>query len=69
LYRELEHILLEDYPAAFLNHRRVFYLLHDWYKNYKPFVFGYGFLKYHWVDVESRDEYPALLKTLEREGK
>jgi oligopeptide transport system substrate-binding protein len=69
LYRQLEHIVLDDYPAAFLNHRRVFYLLHDWYKNYKPCVFGYGFLKYHWVDMEQRDEYPALLKKLEREGK
>jgi ABC-type oligopeptide transport system substrate-binding subunit len=69
LYRQLEHVLLEDYPAAFLNHRSSFYLTHHWYKNYKPFVFGYGSLKYHRVDVQDRRQYSELLKQLKKEGK
>jgi ABC-type transport system substrate-binding protein len=69
LYRKLEHILLEDYPAAFMNHRSSFYLTHHWYKNYKPFVFGYGVLKYHRVDVQERQTYHELLKQLKKEGK
>lgn len=68
LYRQLEHIMLKDYPAAFLSHRMVFALNHHWYKNYKPVVFGYGFLKYHRVDMEEKKQYPQLIRQLEREG-
>lgn len=69
LYRKLEHIILEDYPAAFMTHRITFYLEHDWYKNYKPFVFGYGVLKYHRVDVEQREQYFDRNYSLKKEGK
>ena len=69
LYRKLERMALDDYPAAFLTHRKMFALNHHWYKNYKPVVFGYGFLKYHRVDMEQRRQYPELVRQLEREGK
>jgi ABC-type transport system substrate-binding protein len=69
LYRKLEHIVLDDYPAVFLTHRKMFALNHHWYKNYKPVVFGYGFLKYHRVDVDERKQYSQLVRQLEREGK
>jgi hypothetical protein len=60
---------LEDYPAVFLNHRVAYTLNHAWYKNYKPHVFSYGLSKYRRVDVEMRQQYPELLKKLEREGR
>lgn len=69
LYRKLERMALEDYPAVFLNHRVAYTLNHAWYKNYKPHVFSYGLSKYRRVDVEMRQQYPELLKKLEREGK
>jgi ABC-type transport system substrate-binding protein len=69
LYRKMERMVLDDYPAVFLNHRVAYTLNHVWYKNYKPNVFCYGVSKYRRVDVKQREEYPALLKKLEREGK
>lgn len=69
LYRKLERMILEDYPAAFLTHRMMFQVSHHWYKNYKPVVFGYGFLKYHRVDIEERRQYSEFVKQLEKEGK
>jgi hypothetical protein len=65
----MERMVLDDYPAVFLNHRVAYTLNHVWYKNYKPNVFCYGVSKYRRVDVKQREEYPALLKKLEREGK
>ncbi len=69
LYRKLERMVLDDYPAIFTNHRVAYTLNHGWYKNYKPHVFCYGLSKYRRVDVELREQYPALLKKLEKEGK
>lgn len=68
-YRKLEHMILKDYPAAFMTHRITFYLGHDWYKNYKPFVFGYGVLKYHRVDVEQRDRFFNTIHSSKKEDK
>ncbi|MGH2270198.1 ABC transporter substrate-binding protein [Anaerohalosphaeraceae bacterium U12dextr] len=68
LYRKLEHMILKDYPAAFMTHRITFYLGHDWYKNFKPFVFGYGVLKYHRVDVEQRDRFFNRIHSSKQEG-
>jgi len=68
-YRKLERMVLDDYPAALMTHRTIFALSHEWYKNYKPVVFGYGFLKYHRVDIQQRQAYHELLKQLKKEGK
>jgi ABC-type transport system substrate-binding protein len=54
LYRRMEIIVLEDCPAAFLNHRVGYVLHHDWYKNYKPHAFAYGLSKYRRVDMAKR---------------
>jgi oligopeptide transport system substrate-binding protein len=64
LYRKMELVVLEDCPAAFINHRVAYALRHDWYKNYKPNVFAYGVSKYRRVDLKKRAEYPQLLKTI-----
>lgn len=62
LYQKMELIVLEDCPAAFLNHRVNYVLLHDWYLNYKPHVFQYGLAKYRKIDMKKRAEYKELLK-------
>jgi len=62
LYRKMELIVLEDYPAVFMNHRVAYALHHDWYKNYKPHVFSYGLSKYRRVDLEKRNNYKKLLR-------
>jgi ABC-type transport system substrate-binding protein len=64
LYRKMELMVLEDCPAAFLNHRIAYALHHDWYKNYKPHVFGYGLGKYRRIDIKKRAAYEELLKTI-----
>jgi oligopeptide transport system substrate-binding protein len=64
LYRKMELIVLEDCPAAFLDHRVGNVLVHGWYQNYKPHIFGYGLSKYQKVDLKKRAEYPELLKTV-----
>lgn len=64
LYHEMEQIVLEDCPAAFLNHTVAYVLHHDWYKNYKPNVFTQGLSKYRRVDVKKRAEYKELLKKI-----
>jgi oligopeptide transport system substrate-binding protein len=64
LYRKMELLVLDDCPAAFLNHRVALVLLHDWYKNYKPHVFAYGVSKYRRIDLKKRAEYPELVKKL-----
>jgi len=61
LYQKMELIVLEDCPAAFLDHRVRYVLVHDWNKNYKPDIFGYGLSKYYKVDSIERAEYPELL--------
>ncbi|MBM4103581.1 MAG: hypothetical protein FJ263_05950 [Planctomycetes bacterium] len=69
IYRTLEHMAMDDYPAVFILHRVAYTLGHDWYKNFKPQLYSHGLCKYRRVDVKQREEYPALLKKLEREGK
>lgn len=64
LYRRAEKIIIEDCPAAFINHRVAYILYHDWVLNYKPHVFQYGLAKYRRVDMEKRNAYKKLLKTL-----
>jgi len=55
-------MILEDCPAAFINHRVAYVLHHSWYKNYKPHVFAYGLGKYRRIDMEKRAAYDELLK-------
>jgi ABC-type transport system substrate-binding protein len=62
LYRQMEIIVLEGCPAAFLNHRVGCVLHHDWYKNYKPHAFAYGLSKYRRIDMAKRALYKELLK-------
>lgn len=64
LYRKMELIVLEDCPAALINHRVSYVLHHDWYKNYKPHVFQYGLAKYRRIDVSKRAAYKELLKKI-----
>lgn len=65
LYRKMELMVLDDFPAAFTNHRVAYVLHHDWYLNYKPHVFQYGLAKYRRIDLAKRADYPALLKELQ----
>lgn len=64
LYRKMELIVMEDCPAAFLNHRVNYVLHHDWYLNYKPHVFQYGLAKYCRIDMKKRAAYKELLKRI-----
>jgi ABC-type transport system substrate-binding protein len=64
LYRKMELIVLEDCPAAFIDHRVRYILHHDWYKNYKPNVFQYGVAKYRRIDFEKRAGYKELSKNV-----
>ena len=64
LYQKMELIVLEDCPAAFLNHRVAYVLHHDWYKNYKPHAFAYGLSKYRRIDTNKRAAYKKFLKTV-----
>ena len=64
LYRKMEITVLEDCPAAFLNHRVAYVLHHDWYKNYKPHAFAYGLSKYRRIDMAERAAYKELLKKI-----
>lgn len=62
LYRQMEIIVMDDCPAAFINHRVSYVLKHSWYKNSKPHVFQYGYAKYLRLDCQDRVEYKQLLK-------
>lgn len=62
LYQEMELMVLEDCPAAFLNHRVAYVLHHDWYKNYKPHAFAYGLSKYRRIDKAQQAGYMELAK-------
>jgi len=57
LYRKAERIVIEDCPAAFINHRVAYVLHHDWVGNYKPHVFQYGLAKYRRLDSAKRAAY------------
>lgn len=64
LYRKMEHMVMEDYPAVFTNHRISYVLHHSWYKNYKPHVFSYGVSKYRNVDLAERNTYKGRSKEI-----
>ncbi len=64
LYRKMERMVMDDYPAVFTSHRVSYALLHGWYRNYKPHVFSYDVLKYRRVDLEERNRYSDLLREL-----
>jgi len=65
LYQEMEVIVLEDCPAAFLNHRVAYVLHHDWYKNYKPHAFAYGLSKYRRIDKAGQAGYMESVNRIE----
>ncbi len=65
LCRRMEVMVLEDCPAAFLNHRVADVLHHDWYKNYKPHSFAYGLSKYRRIDLSRRAAYKEILKKVQ----
>jgi len=62
LYRKMELMILEDCPAAFINHPVGYVLHHDWLYNYKLHAFQYGLAKYYRTDMAKRAEYKKLLK-------
>jgi ABC-type transport system substrate-binding protein len=63
LYRKMELIVLEDCPAAFMCHRVIYRLYHNWYKNLKQNAFLHGMGKYRRIDPKKRAAYEELLKT------
>ena len=69
LYREMERMVMEDYPAVFTNHRVSYILHHSWYENYKPHVFSHGVSKYRNVDLADRNTYKKMLKELKQKKK
>ena len=62
LYRQAEQLIIQDCPAAFINHPVAYMLHHDWLGNYKPHAFQYGLVKYHKIDKKKRDAYKELIK-------
>ncbi|OQY06172.1 MAG: hypothetical protein B6I25_04445 [Planctomycetales bacterium 4572_13] len=66
LYRTMERMVMEDYPAVFTSHRISYILHHSWYKNYKPHVFSYGLSKYRNIDLADRNGYKRKLKALKK---
>jgi ABC-type transport system substrate-binding protein len=66
LYRRMERMVMEDYPAVFTTHRVSYALFHQWYKNYKPNVFSHQVLKYRRVDEQQRKNYKDLLAELKK---
>lgn len=69
LCRRMERVMLEDYPAVFLNHRVAIAIVHDWYKNAKPHTFSYNTAKYRKIDLEKRSRYKELLNELKKKRK
>jgi oligopeptide transport system substrate-binding protein len=64
LYRQAERLVLEDYPAVFLDHEIAYVVYHYWYKNYKPHAFAYNLSKYRRIDLAERANYQNLVKTV-----
>jgi ABC-type transport system substrate-binding protein len=69
LYRKMERMVMEEYPAVFTNHRVSYILHHSWYKNYKPHVFSYGVSKYRNIDLADRSTYKRRQKELRQKKK
>lgn len=67
--RRLERIMLEDYPAAFINHRVAIAIVHGWYENTKTHVFSYNTAKYRKIDLPQRNAYKDRLKELKKKTK
>lgn len=65
LYRRMEDIILDDCPAAFINHRVAYVLCHDWYRNYKPHTFAYNLSKYRRVDMAGYAAYQQRVKEIQ----
>jgi oligopeptide transport system substrate-binding protein len=62
IYRQAEKIVIQDCPAAFINHPLAYMLHHDWLGNYKPHAFQFGLVKYYKIDKRKRDAYKELVK-------
>ena len=69
LYRRMERMVLDDYPAVFTNHRVQYTLYHGWLENYKPHPFLYNYMKYLRIDTEEQRAYKDLLKELKKKNK
>jgi len=69
LCHKMEKIVLDDYPAVFVNHRVSTVLRQSWFRNYKPHVFSYYTAKYWRIDIDKRNEYKDLLKELKEKNK
>ena len=54
MFRQMEQIVVDDLPCIFTTHRVSYYLKYNWYKNYKPHVYGYGLMKYLNIDKNER---------------
>lgn len=66
LYRRMERMVMDDYPAVFLVHQVSYSLRHNWYKNVKPNVYSYGLNKYRRIDLAERDGYQDRLRELKK---
>ncbi len=68
LYRRMERMVLDDYPAAFTNHRVQYTLYHGWLENYKPHPFLYGYMKFLRIDTDRQKAYKELLNELKEKN-
>ncbi len=62
LYRQMELIVLEDYPAAFSCHRVIYRIHHGWIENYKQHAFNKAKGKYLNVDNERKAGLMEIIK-------
>ena len=72
MYRRLERMALDDYPAIFTSHRMAYVMVHDWVQNYKPHVFAHGAFgksPYYKIDIDKRNAYKKRLKELKHKQK
>lgn len=69
LCHKMEKMMLEDYPAVFINHRVSTVLRQSWFGNYKPHVFSYNTAKYWKIDNEKRNAYKDILTELKEKKK
>ena len=70
-YRQLERMVMSDYPAVMTSHRMSYVMIHDWVENYKPHVFSsgpFGKSMYYKIDIEKRNAYKQRLKELKRKS-
>ena len=56
LYAEMTRRISEDCPVAPLTEPLYFLLAHDWVHNVKGHPIGYGFIRYHRIDVQRRHD-------------